>query len=233
MSKAKYRVVNWAEYDKALVNRGNVTIWFDKDEAEEKWQVKKTGKKGGQFLYTDEAIEMLLIVKSVFSLPYRMLEGFSRSMMARMQINLPIPDHTTLSRRSSKVECPVIARPTKERIHLVVDSTGVKIYGEGEWKIHKHGAGKRRSWIKVHLGVDADQKDVHGVVVTTEETHDCEVFEELVDQVVGDIEAIYGDGAYDTRKAYEVAEKRNARLVVPPREKAVFGKKDIHAISPF
>jgi hypothetical protein len=123
----------------------------------------------------------------------------------------------------------VVEIPRQERagpIHVVVDSTGLKVFGEGEWKVRQHGAGKRRTWLKVHLAVDAHAKDVVGVEVTSASWTDGEVFADLVGQVDVPIEQIDGDGAYDTREAYAVAAQREAALVVPPRENAVAWEDD-------
>ncbi len=141
--------------------------------------------------------------------------------MKLMDLDFEIPDHSHIPRRA---RTPTVTIPRKERhepIHVVVDSTGLKIYGEGEWKVRKHGASKRRRWLKVHLAVDAKVKDVIGVEVTTEEWADCEVFENLMAQVDSPVEQIGGDSAYDTCGAYAVADALEAKLVVPPRDNAV------------
>ncbi len=220
-AKGKYRVTNWPDYDRALVRRGDVTVWFDEDFLRQHWHGKATGKRGMPLKYSDAAIQVLLMLKAVFVLPYRSVEGFARSLMRLLGLAFPVPDHTQMSRRAQRLQ---VAIPRRERPgpgHLVVDSTGLKVYGEGEWTVRQHGAGKHRTWRKVHLAVDGNAKDVIGVEVTTVEWADGEVFEGLVEQVEGSTEQIGGDGAYDTRKAYDVAASRVARLVVPPRENAV------------
>ena len=219
--KESYRITNWSEYDRALVERGNITFWFDQEAVGEKWTPKPTGKRGGQWRYSDWAIQTLLMLKAVFHLPYRALEGFGRSLMDLLGLDMPIPDHSHMSRRAKTVEIQIPRREKKEPIHVVVDATGLKVFGEGEWKVRQHGEGKRRTWLKVHLAVDAHDKDVLGVEVTTVAWTDGEVFEDLIEQVEGTIEQIDGDGAFDTRAAYDVAKERGARLVVPPRENAV------------
>lgn len=219
--KAKYRVTNWHDYDRALAERGSVTVWFDEEFLRGHWRPAGNGKRGAPFEYSDTAIQTLLTLKAVFHLPYRALEGFGRSLMRLMSLALPVPDHTQLSRRAKALRVAVPCRPRTGPVHLVADSTGLKVYGEGEWKVRQHGAGKRRTWRKVHLAVDGGERDVVGVEVTTEEWADCEVFEGLLGQVEGNIEQIDADGAYDTRAAYDAAAARGARLVVPPRENAV------------
>jgi hypothetical protein len=220
--KQKYRVTNWSEYDKALVLRGDITVWLEKGFLLEHWLVKtKTGKRGASLTYSDAAIQLLLMLKAIFRLTNRSVEGFARSVMRSMGLDLPVPDHTQLSRRAAKLDVRIPRQARKEPIHLVADSTGLKVYGEGEWKVRQHGVSKRRTWLKVHLAVDGHAKDVLGVAVTTSNVGDNEVLDSLVSQVEGDIEQINLDGAYDSREAYEIAAKRGAKLVVPPREGAV------------
>lgn len=220
-SQAKYRVTNWPEYDRALVQRGSLTVWFDDEFLSQHWRPKPNGKRGAPFAYSDLAIQTLLTLKAVFHLPYRALEGLGRSLIQLMGLDLRIPDHTQLSRRAQTLQVSIPCRERKGPVHVVVDSTGLKIFGEGEWKVRQHGAGKRRTWRKVHLAFDESAKDVIGVEITTVAWSDGEVFAGLIEQVEGDIEQIDGDGAYDTRAAYEAAKARGARLVVPPRENAV------------
>lgn len=220
-AKAKYRVTNWPEYDKALVDRGDITVWFDKDFIQDHWRPEPTGKRGAPMKYSDLAIQTLLVLKAVFKLPYRSLEGFARSLMKLLQLEQDVPDHSHISRRSKTLQVEIPRQSRNEPRHVVVDSTGLKIYGEGEWKVRKHGASKRRRWIKVHLATDADTKDILAVEVTTDDWADCQVIAGLIEQIEGAIEQIDGDGAYDTREAYEVAKQRDATLIVPPRENAV------------
>lgn len=219
--KAKYRVTNWSEYDRALVARGDITFWFDQEAITQRWTPAPTGKRGAPWRYSDWSIQTLLVLKQVFHLPYRSLEGFGRSLMRLMGLDLTIPDHTHLSRRARTLAVQIPRLERTGPIHVVVDSTGLKVFGEGEWKVRQHGAGKRRTWLKVHLAVDAHAKDVIGVEVTTPAWTDGEVFGDLIDQVEGSIAQIDADGAYDTREAYDVAAQREALLVVPPRENAV------------
>jgi hypothetical protein len=219
--KVQYRVTNWPEYDRALVQRGSLTIWFDEVFLQEHWRPAPTGKRGAPFRYSDVAIQALLALKAVFDLPYRMVEGLASSIVRLLGLALPIPDHTLVSRRAKTLRVEIPRRSRTEPIHLVVDSTGLKVYGEGEWKVRQHGAGKRRTWRKVHLAVDAKVKDVLAVEVTTEQWTDSEVFAGLLEQIEDPITQIDADSAYDTRAVYAAAAERGADVVVPPREKAV------------
>jgi hypothetical protein len=150
-----------------------------------------------------------------------MVEGLAGSIVRFLGLALPIPDHTLMSRRAKTLRVQIPRRARTEPIHLVVDSTGLKVYGEGEWKVRQHGAGKRRTWRKVHLAVDAHVKDVVAVEVTTEQWTDGEVFAGLLEQIDDPIAQIDADGAYDTREVYQAAAGGGADLVVPPRANAV------------
>jgi hypothetical protein len=148
--KVQYRVTNWPEYDRALVRRGSLTIWFDEEFLRARWRPAPTGRRGAPFQYFDIAIQALLTLKAVFDLPYRMVEGLAGSLIRLLGVALSIPDHTLLSRRAKTLTVQIPRRQRSGPIHVVVDSTGLKVYGEGEWKVRRHGAGKRRTWRKVH-----------------------------------------------------------------------------------
>jgi hypothetical protein len=151
--KTKYRVSNWAEYDRALVQRGDITLWFSPN-AGDTWTPRPSGKRGGQRKFSDQAIETALVLRLVFKLPLRQAEGFLRSVLSLMALDLEAPDHTTISRRSQQVDVGLRLTATKGRLHLIVDSTGLSIIGEGEWAAVKHGGRGKRAWKKLHLGVD-------------------------------------------------------------------------------
>lgn len=219
--KVQYRVTNWPEYDRALGQRGNLTIWFDEVCLRERWRPAPTGQRGAPFRYSDAAIQALLTLKAVFDLPYRMVEGLAGSIVRLLGVALSIPDHTLLSRRAKTLTVQIPRHPRTGPIHVVVDSTGLKVYGEGEWKVRPHGAGQRRTWRKVHVAVDAEVKDVLAVEVTTEQWTDGEVFAGLLEQIDGAIAQVDGDGAYDTHGVYAAARERGAQGAVPPRDNAV------------
>ena len=217
----KYRVTNWPEYDRALVQRGHLTIWFEETFLRAHWRPAPTGKRGAPLSYSDIASQALLTLKAIFDLPYRMVEGLARSIIQVMGIELRIPDHTLLSRRAKTLTVRIPRRQRTGPVHVVVDSTGLKLYGEGEWKMRQHRGGTRRTWRKVHLAVDADAKDIIGVEVTTPEWTDGAIFPGLLEQIEGDLAQVDGDGAYDRRSVYDTALERGAKVAVPPRENAV------------
>jgi hypothetical protein len=224
--KTQYRVTNWREYDRALVERGSLTVWLDDEAILKHWCPEANGKRGAPFQYSDIAIQALLTMKAVFHLPYRALEGFARSLMQIMDLPLSIPDHTQMSRRARTLQVTIPRRTNGDPVHVVIDSTGVKIFGEGEWKVRQHGAGKRRTWRKIHFAVDANLRDIIAVEVTTADVADCEVFEGLLEQIEGPIAQIDCDGAYDTREVYAAGLAREAEVVVPPRDNAVAWEAD-------
>lgn len=219
--KIQYRVTNWPQYDRALVERGRLTLWFDEAFLQSHWRPAPTGKRGAPFRYSDEAIQALLGLKAVFNLPYRMVAGLAGSIVRLLGLALPIPDHSLMSRRAKTLSVNIPRRARTEPLHLVVDATGLKVYGEGEWKVRLHGVGQRRTWRKVHFAVDANVKDVVAAEVTTEQWTDGQVFAGLLEQIDDPIAQIDADGAYDTREVYQAAADSGADLVVLPRANAV------------
>ena len=136
--KTKYRVGNWREYERALVQRGDITLWLSADTIAA-WTPAPAGRRGGQRKFSDHAIETALTLRLVFGLPLRQAEGFLRSVLSLMNVDLEAPDHTTLSQRSQQLDVDLHLAPVNEPIHLIVDSTGLRIVGEGEWAAVKHG----------------------------------------------------------------------------------------------
>jgi hypothetical protein len=157
--KTKYRVGNWPEYDRALVQRGDLTLWISAD-AIDAWKPASSGSRGGQRKFADLAIETALTLRLVLKLPLRQTEGLLRSVLSLMGVDLEAPDHTTLSRRSQHLNIELHSFRAKEPLHLIVDSTGLSIVGEGEWAAVRHGGNGKRGWKKLHLGVDGS-----GVIV--------------------------------------------------------------------
>lgn len=157
----------------------------------------------------------------LFRLPYRATEGLMKSLMRLNGLDLPVPDHTHMSRRAAQLAVEVPRRPRKGPIHVVVDSTGLKIFGEGEWKVRQHGVGKRRTWRKIHLAVDETEKDIIGIEVTTADWGDNELLPGLLGQVEGEVTQVSADGAYDTEGCHRSIAERGARATIPPRDGAI------------
>lgn len=220
--KEKYRVRNWAKYNESLKKRGDITIWFA-DDVIQAWTPNSNApkKRGGQYEYTDSAIECLLMVKNVFDLAYRQTEGFAYSISRLLGVELPIPHYSTVNRRAKVLNVLLPSHP-KGPIHAVLDSTGLKVYGEGEWKVRKHGYSKRRTWRKLHLCVDQASGEIEAEILTEASVDDAEVTEELLKQTKPAIEQMSGDGAYDKEKVYKAAKEAGVgKISVPPRRDAV------------
>ncbi len=216
--KTKYRVSNWSEYDRALVQRGDITLWIS-DDAITSWKPAPAGRRGAQRKFSDHAIETALTLRLVFNLPLRQAEGFLRSVLSLMALELEAPDHTTLSRRGQNLSIQLARVSRKSPINLIVDSTGLSIVGEGEWAAAKYGGRGRRGWKKLHLGVDRS-----GVIVaealTDGDVNDAKTGLALIDSVEGDIESLTADSAYDTLAIYDVSTARGIAVIVPPSKSA-------------
>ena len=195
--KQKHKVANGAEYDASLRQRGSLTVWFT-EAAVAAWEAEPRTTPGGQPHYSDLAITTALTLKAVFRLALRQTEGLIGSIIGLLGLDLSVPDHTTLSRRAETLEVP---RPQSGRnaepVHLLVDSTGLKLCGPGEWLVEKHGTKMRRSWRKLHLGRDADSGQIVAATLTPHDVDDGSQVGPLLDQVDGPIGSFTGDGAYD------------------------------------
>lgn len=218
--KPLYRVKNWSEYEKALVKRGSITFWLS-DDFEQTWLYAGEKQRGSQFEYSDKAIEIMLTFKEVFHLTHRQTEGFARSVFAILNILLPVPDHSTLSKRG-KMLAVSLPKKSSGSLNMVLDSTGLKVYGEGEWKVRKHGYSKRRTWRKLHVGGNPDTGEVLAVLLTENSISDDAVVAEMLTQIEEDLLSCAGDGAYDKYKVYEALHQHSpdAKVLIPPRKNA-------------
>ena len=218
--KTIYHIRNWSAYDRALVQRGSLTLWISED-ALTGWAYQGPRQRGAQFDYSDQAIEAVLTLKEVFHLTNREAEGLVRSVLALMQVALAVPDHSTLSRRGRTVQ---IRLPKQARgpLQVVMDSSGLKVYGEGEWKVRQHGWSKRRTWRKLHLSVDVTSGEVQAAMLSTAGVSDAEMVEPMLAQIDEPIERLTADGAYDKRAVYTSlqAQVPKAEMVIPPRHNA-------------
>jgi hypothetical protein len=220
--KTAYRVKNWAEYDKALRDRGDITLWISQD-AIDAWTPPQTGKRGAQPVYSDLAIETALTFRLLFHLALRQTEGFLGSVLQLMDLTLPCPDHTTLSRRNATVEVRrQIDCASQGSVCVIVDSTGLKVCGQGEWHAQKHGEKKAKRWKELHIGVD-DQGQIVAATVTESHEQDPSQVPALLSQVNQPFHGFVGDGMYDQEPVYASVEAHSlgARVIIPPRKDAV------------
>lgn len=211
------RIRNWPEYNQSLCNRGSITLWIDEEVVQDWYNEHLTGKPGASKTYNDLAIVCMLSLKSIYRLSLRAVTGLAASIFDLMGVNLAVPDYTTLCRRQRHLDIDLNVSSLSGAAHIVLDSSGLKLYGEGEWSVRQHGANKRRQWRKIHIGVDAESRQIVAVVLTQNDVGDCEVVEDLLDQVEVEINQVSADGAYDTWDVYEAIGARGARGVIPPR----------------
>ena len=221
--RARYRIRNWPQYEAGLKRRGDLTLWLDESAITE-WQAPRRTTPGGQALYSDLAIELVLALRLAFHLALRQAEGFARSVLRLLGLDLPVPDHTTLSRRSRAFANRRPQVVPHGPLHLLIDSTGLRLFGKGEWNGEKHGRA-RRSWRKLHLAVDAEVGEIVASVLTGKEAGDAGQVPVLLEQVEGEIASVMADGAYDGEPVYRAIAARQPQappsIVIPPRRSAV------------
>jgi hypothetical protein len=219
-TKKSYRLRNWKHYNAALVQRGSLTLWVS-DEMLALWgNQQKAGKRGRSPAYSDIAISCMATLKEVYHLSLRATEGLLLSIIQLLAVEVRVPDYTTLSRRCRTLPVRLTRLPKSEALHLVVDSTGVKIFGEGEWKVRQHGYSKRRTWRKLHIGADEASSEIIAAVVTTNDWADSEILPDLLNQVKDELKQVSGDGGYDKRVCYAAIQKRKAKAAIPPQKNA-------------
>ncbi|MGY0781914.1 MULTISPECIES: IS5 family transposase [Azospirillum] len=220
--RPKCRVTNWAEYDATLRQRGSLTVWVT-DEAIASWKAAPRTTRGGQPNCSDLAITTALMLCAVFHLALRQTEGLIGCILQLLGLDLPVPDRSTIARRTRTVALPSKPRSSSGPLHLLVDSTGLKLCGPSEWLIEKHGTKKRRSWRKLHLGVDAENGRIVAATLTDRDGDDAAQVGPLLDQIDEPVAALTGDGAYDRTGVYASVHQRHpeAAVVAPPRADVV------------
>ena len=199
--EVKYRPCNWVDYNKALVERGRLSLWFNSEDLQ-KWYDLNSNvvRQGATRVYSDWTIAILNTLRFIFNMTLRAIQGFVESLLKLMNIHLKVPHYSTLSRRLETLSCDLgNTLALNEPIHLAIDSTGLKVYGEGEWKVRQHGYSKRRTWRKIHIAIDPVSQEIMNVAVSTNDLKDNQLVEDLLGGIEQPIEAIYGDGAYDAK----------------------------------
>jgi hypothetical protein len=214
-----YRTTNWRSYNAALKQRGSLLIWFDPETV---WLAEPSGRRGRSATFSDAAIQACLTLKALFGLPLRQATGLVASLLELAGLDWAVPDFSTLSRRQKGLNVAIPYRPSTGALHLLIDSTGIKAEGEGEWFAKKHGASKPRQWRKVHLGIDADMLEIRAMEVTGSRIGDAPMLPELLGQIPDEqpIGKVSADGAYDTRACDAAIAARSACAVIPARKNA-------------
>lgn len=226
MPKKAYRVCNWKEYNKALVRRGDLTFWFSPEVAMS-WKKDHQSACHGNQKYTDMVIKCGLTLRQLFHLTLRAAEGMLRSLAKLMKLAVTIPNYTTLCRRGKSLVVKLSAKATQKARHVLVDSTGIQVIGEGEWKVLRHGKSKHQLWRKLHLALDADDQTILSATMTESVRLDGNYLPELIKAIPGPISQITGDGAYDKKACYRTAYARGAKAVFPPQHDAIVQRNKI------
>jgi transposase len=226
IAKQKFQVTNWARYNESLRQRGYLTVWVS-DEALCLWVAPRRTSRGGQPKYTDLAITLCLTLRVVYGLPLRQTQGLMRSVAALMGFDIAVPDFSTLSRRSKGLALPSTKSRTKTSgpVHLVADSTGLKVYGEGEWLENKHkNKARRKGWRKLHLGLDLVSGEIVCSDLTADGIGDTTALPGLLDQIETPVAKLIADGAYDGAPTRDLLAERfgeNVEVIIPPPKTAV------------
>ena len=215
-----YKVKNWNEYNRSLKNRGSITFWLSEDVCSG-WYHTGKSQRGAQLEYSDVCIEACCIIRKVYRLPYRQTQGLLSSIIQLSGLELKIPDYTLICRRSNtlKIELP---GKVQQGVHLdiVMDSTGMKVYGEGEWKVRQHGWGKHRTWRKIHIAADAQTGLIQAAQMSTNSVDDATMVAPILKEINGKMKKFTGDGGYDKMKVYDELERLKIRPVIPPQKNA-------------
>jgi hypothetical protein len=226
VGKDKYKVTNWSSYNEGLKQRGSITLWIQ-SEQRNTWKGTDVKKRGGQLLYSDSAIELSYIIRKLYHLPLRQTEGFISSLFKQMSWDLPVPNYTTICKRGKKLNVSLSIKIKPGITDIVIDSTGLKVYGEGEWKVRKHGAGKHRTWMKMHIAANEQTQQIEAVTLTSNSIDDATEVTPLLKQIDKPIGSAKADGAYDKSKARKELNKRKIKQVIPPQHNAVISIKKL------
>lgn len=223
-TKTLYRLKNWAAYNQALIGRGQITLWLS-EEALATWRYAGPPQRGAQFYYSDLAIETTLTLGKLFHLPLRQSQGLVQSLLKLMHTDLEAPTYSTLSRRQGRLEVILPVKSKGEGLHVVVDSSGLKIYGEGEWCTRAYGQSYRRTWRKLHLCIDTETGEIVAQTLTLAGVDDASQVKLLLEQIEGRVDRLGGDGAYDGWSvlhtlAYPGGQSTPIEGVIPPQRNA-------------
>ena len=205
---------NWSKYNKSLINRGSINFWISEDSIR-KWSAKKDKSHFGRpFIFSDEAILTALTIRFVYHLPLRAMEGFLRSLFVLLRLSIKTPCYSQVCRRAKKLTLPSKLKSTKIT-DIVFDASGLKVYGEGEWKVRTHGVSKRRKWRKIHLGICPNTQEILLSELTDNSMNDINVMVDLVDKAPFRVGTVYGDGLYDAERCYKAIWDAGGKAIIP------------------
>jgi hypothetical protein len=225
MAKKAYRVRNWKDYNKSLVQRGSLTFWFSKDVIKQ-WKTKDKNSHGNQ-KYSNMVVCCALTLRQLFRLPLRNTEGLMKSLVELMKLCVDVPDYSTLCRRGKTLKVNLDVHPTSKARHVLVDATGIQAIGEGEWKKMRHGESRHQVWRKLHIAMDADDQTILAATMTESVRLDGNCLPNLINEIEDQISQITGDGAYDKKGCYRSAHERGAKAVFPPQHDAIVQRNKI------
>ena len=229
------KIVNWRAYNEGLVNRGRISIWIDKLILESHQTLPKSHRRGHPKEYSDGLILLALTLKEMFHLTLRSTEGFIKDILKFSGLTCSTPDYSTLCRRGGTLRIPIrhTTKFNQESIHLLVDSTGIKVMGEGEWKIRLHGKNKMKLYRKVHLVVDYASREILGLTMSDANCQDADAVPELLDDmqsldahILPTVSSLIADGAYDYQKTYRLTNNLGIPLIAPPEARAIIRHDD-------
>ena len=217
---------NWRQYNKNLVQRGSLTFFIDPKIVKTFVAKPKKKKRGRPLMFSDQLILILLMIKIHYKLPYRMLEGFTRFVLEQLQ-KIKVPTYSLTCKRAQSLSKDLPKLSSLRPRTIIVDATGIKVQGEGEWKVKIHGKGRPRKWIKLHVAIDEDSQEILGEISTEGTTDDGKVFPDIFCQVSSRVKSVIGDGAYDDQSIRDLISKQGGRALIPPPSNAVCRGKDL------
>lgn len=218
-----YRIRNWPEYNRALIQRGSITVWVEEKAVKNWFYSDHTCQAGRPATYSDEAILMMLVLREVYKLSLRNLQGFVQSLFSLMNLDLPVPSYSQISRRAKVLHKKVKRLTQGKKVRdIIFDSTGLKVHGEGEWKVKVHGKSKRRTWRKFHIGIDAETQEIICCELTENRKGDAEVARQMLDKLPCKVNSARGDGAYDASEFRKKVHDKGGTCIVPPPRDAIY-----------
>ena len=218
----RYKINNWAEYNRSLIQRGSLTVWIEEGAIQGWFAKEKIKRRGRCQTYSNDAILMLLVLREVYHLPLRAVQGLAESIFRMMGLDLPVPTYTQICRRAKTLGRVLKRLQRKGKVNIVFDSTGLKVYGEGEWKVRAHGIGKRRTWKKLHLGIDPVTQEILVCELTDRDGGDATTATKMLEEIDGTLGQVLGDGAYDGGNLRATVERLGGELIAPPPKNATY-----------